>query len=53
VLIYRVFELAVPALLGVPAFVMLRRKLARANRPALVCAPLALDFVQLPVRPPA
>jgi uncharacterized protein (TIRG00374 family) len=50
VLIYRLFELTVPALLGVPAFVMLRRKLARASQPARVCAPLALDVVKLPAR---
>jgi glycosyltransferase 2 family protein len=49
VLVYRLFQLAVPALLGVPAFVMLRRKLVRADQPALVCAPLALDDVNLPV----
>jgi uncharacterized protein (TIRG00374 family) len=42
VLVYRLFQLAVPAVLGVPAFVMLRRQLLRADRPALVCAPLAL-----------
>jgi uncharacterized protein (TIRG00374 family) len=48
VLIYRLFELTVPALLGVPAFVMLRRKLARETEPARVCAPLALDVVKLP-----
>jgi hypothetical protein len=28
---------------------MLRRKLLRADQPALVCAPLALDEVKLPV----
>jgi uncharacterized membrane protein YbhN (UPF0104 family) len=41
VLIYRLFQLAVPALLGTPAFVMLRRRLLRADQPELVCAPLA------------
>jgi uncharacterized protein (TIRG00374 family) len=50
VLLYRLFELAVPALLGVPAFVLLRRKLAGASQPARVCAPLALDVVELPGR---
>jgi uncharacterized membrane protein YbhN (UPF0104 family) len=50
VLTYRLFQLAVPALLGTPAFVMLRRKLLRADRPALVCAPLAVDVVRLPAR---
>jgi uncharacterized protein (TIRG00374 family) len=48
VLLYRLFQLAVPALLGAPAFVMLRRRLMRASQPALVCAPLALDVVKLP-----
>jgi len=50
VLAYRLFQLAVPALLGTPAFVILRRKLMRADRPALICAPLALDVVELPAR---
>lgn len=49
VLLYRLFQLLVPALLGAPAFVMLRRQLLRANQPALVCGPLALDPVKLPV----
>lgn len=48
VLVYRLFQLAVPALLGAPAFIMLRRTLLRTDRPALVCAPLALDVVKLP-----
>ena len=48
VLIYRLFQLAIPALLGVPAFVMLRRKLSRSDHPAALCAPLALDVVKLP-----
>jgi uncharacterized protein (TIRG00374 family) len=47
---YRLFQLVVPALLGAPAFVLLRRKLARADRPAAVCAPLALDTVTLRAR---
>ncbi len=50
VLLYRLFQLAVPALLGAPAFVMLRGKLLKADRPALVCAPLAVDVVKLPAR---
>jgi len=50
VLTYRLFQLLVPALLGVPAFVLLRRKLMRADHPAQVCAPLALDVVKLPAR---
>jgi uncharacterized protein (TIRG00374 family) len=44
---YRLFQLVVPALLGAPAFVLLRRKLMRADRPAAMCAPLALDVVKL------
>ena len=48
VLLYRLFQLTIPALLGVPAFVMLRRRLMRADQPALVCAPLALETVNLP-----
>jgi uncharacterized protein (TIRG00374 family) len=50
VLIYRLFQLLIPTFLGVPAFVLLRRKLARADQPARVCAPLALDVVKLPTR---
>jgi uncharacterized membrane protein YbhN (UPF0104 family) len=50
VLAYRLFQLAVPALLGAPAFVMLRRKLSAADQPALVCAPLGVDVVKLPAR---
>ncbi len=50
VLLYRLFALALPALLGAPAFVLLRRKLTGARQPALVCAPLALDVVKLPAR---
>jgi uncharacterized protein (TIRG00374 family) len=48
VLLYRLFQLLVPALLGAPAFVLLRRRLMRANQPALICGPLALDTVTLP-----
>ncbi len=50
VLLYRLFQLLVPAALGVPAFVLLRRRLARSDRPALICAPLGLDVVKLPAR---
>jgi uncharacterized protein (TIRG00374 family) len=50
VLLYRLFELIIPALLGAPAFVLLRRKLMRAEQPALLCEPLALDVVELPSR---
>lgn len=48
VLLYRLFQLLVPAVLGTPAFVLLRRKLVRAEQPATVCAPLALETVKLP-----
>jgi uncharacterized protein (TIRG00374 family) len=51
VLTYRLFQLVVPAVLGAPAFVLLRRKLTRADQPAIVCAPLALDEVTLPAAP--
>jgi uncharacterized protein (TIRG00374 family) len=47
VLLYRLFELTIPALLGAPAFVMLRRRLIRTDQPALICAPLALDTIKL------
>ncbi len=50
VLLYRLFQLIVPALLGVPAFVLLRRRLLHSDQPAQVCAPLALDVVKLPAR---
>jgi uncharacterized membrane protein YbhN (UPF0104 family) len=50
VLLYRLFQLMVPALLGAPAFVILRRRLMRADKPASVCAPLAVDVVHLPAK---
>ena len=50
VLIYRLFQLAIPALLGAPAFVMLRRRLMREAKPATVCAPLGVEVVKLPAR---
>jgi uncharacterized protein (TIRG00374 family) len=50
VFIYRLFQLAVPAILGAPAFVLLRRKLRRVHNPALVCAPLSVESVELPAR---
>ncbi|MBV9365648.1 MAG: UPF0104 family protein [Solirubrobacterales bacterium] len=50
VLLYRLFQVTIPALFGTPAFVMLRRRLIRADRPALVCQPLALDVVELPAK---
>jgi uncharacterized protein (TIRG00374 family) len=53
VLAYRLFQLVIPALLGAPAFLLLRRRLMRADQPALVCAPLAVEVVRLPVRSPA
>jgi uncharacterized protein (TIRG00374 family) len=50
VLLYRLFALLVPAALGAPAFALLRRKLTRADHPALICGPLGLDVVKLPAR---
>ena len=50
VLLYRLFQLIIPALLGAPAFVLLRRRLLHSDQPALVCAPLAVDVVKLPAR---
>jgi uncharacterized membrane protein YbhN (UPF0104 family) len=50
VLLYRLFQLLIPAALGAPAFVLLRRKLARTDEPAEVCAPLAVDVVTLPAQ---
>lgn len=50
VLIYRLFQLAIPALLGAPAFAMLRRRLMREDKPAAVCAPLGAEVVKLPAR---
>jgi uncharacterized protein (TIRG00374 family) len=41
VLIYRAFQLGLPSLLGAVAFLKLRRRLARAEQPAAMCAPLA------------
>lgn len=50
VLIYRLFQLFIPALLGAPAFVLLRRKLAQEHDRAQVCIPLAVEAVELPAR---
>jgi uncharacterized protein (TIRG00374 family) len=50
VLLYRLFQLMVPALLGAPAFVVLRRRLMRSDKPASVCAPLAVEVVHLPAK---
>jgi uncharacterized protein (TIRG00374 family) len=49
VLIYRLFQLAIPALLGAPAFVLLRRKLARGDQQAQMCGSLSADVADLPV----
>jgi uncharacterized protein (TIRG00374 family) len=48
VLIYRLFQLTIPAVLGAPAFVMLRRRLMREEKPASVCAPLGTDVADAP-----
>jgi uncharacterized protein (TIRG00374 family) len=50
VLVFRLFQLTIPALLGVPAFWMLRRTLMHAQDPAMVCAPLGVETVRLPAR---
>jgi uncharacterized protein (TIRG00374 family) len=50
VLAYRLFQLFIPALLGVPAFLLLRHSLMHADNPAAMCAPLAVDVVKLPVK---
>ena len=47
VLIYRLFQLVIPALLGLPAFVLLRRKLADGQHRADVCGPLAIDALEV------
>ncbi|MGN6870347.1 MAG: lysylphosphatidylglycerol synthase transmembrane domain-containing protein [Solirubrobacteraceae bacterium] len=49
VLIYRLFQLAIPALLGAPAFVLLRRRLARGEHQAELCGSLSVDMAELPV----
>lgn len=49
VLIYRLFQLAIPALLGAPAFVLLRRKLAQGDQQAQLCGPLSVEVMDLPV----
>ena len=41
VLLYRLVQLGVPALLGLPAFVQLRRRLRRPEGFAAICEPLA------------
>lgn len=50
VLLYRLFQLLVPAALGTPAFVLLRHRLRRSDQPALICAPLGVDVVHLPAQ---
>jgi uncharacterized protein (TIRG00374 family) len=50
VLIYRLFQLSIPALLGAPAFVLLRRQLAHGSQRAQVCVPLAHEVSELPAR---
>jgi uncharacterized protein (TIRG00374 family) len=50
VFVYRLFQLSVPALLGAPAFVLLRRKLMHIHERALVCAPLSVESVEAPAR---
>jgi uncharacterized protein (TIRG00374 family) len=50
VLLYRLFQLLVPAALGTPAFILLRHRLRRSDQPALICAPLAVDVVNLPAQ---
>jgi uncharacterized protein (TIRG00374 family) len=50
VFLYRLFQLAIPALLGAPAFVMLRRRLMREDKPASLCGQLAVDVVKLPAQ---
>jgi uncharacterized membrane protein YbhN (UPF0104 family) len=50
VLIYRLFQLAIPALLGAPAFVLLRRKLARGQQHAHVCVQLSSEPIDAPAR---
>jgi uncharacterized protein (TIRG00374 family) len=50
VLTYRLFQVSIPALLGAPAFVMMRRRLARTHERAQVCAPLSPEMSELPAR---
>jgi uncharacterized membrane protein YbhN (UPF0104 family) len=46
VLVYRGFQLLLPALLGTVAFGQLQRKLARSSAPAAICAPMAAAYEQ-------
>jgi uncharacterized membrane protein YbhN (UPF0104 family) len=47
VLVYRVFQLGVPAILGTAAFIQLRRTLSRSAAPAVECAGLAEPPVEV------
>jgi uncharacterized membrane protein YbhN (UPF0104 family) len=51
VLVYHALALWIPGVLGSVAFVQLRRTLAREERPAAICAPLAEPLE--PARQPA
>jgi uncharacterized membrane protein YbhN (UPF0104 family) len=48
VVVYRTFQLGVPAILGAIAFVQLRRTLQRSAEPTNLCAPLAEPPAQSP-----
>jgi uncharacterized membrane protein YbhN (UPF0104 family) len=48
VLVYRTFQLGVPAILGTISFIQLRRTLNRAPSPAAACAPLAERHMPVP-----
>jgi hypothetical protein len=50
VLVYRVFQLGVPAILGTVAFIQLRRMLSRSAAPAIECAGLAEHPVEVSAR---
>ncbi|MFZ0088919.1 MAG: YbhN family protein [Solirubrobacteraceae bacterium] len=50
VLLYRLFQLLVPAFLGAPAFALLRHKLKRTDQQELVCVPLSVEAVSLPTQ---
>ena len=53
VLAYRLFQLAVPAVLGAVAFVRLRHTLSRSSAPAAECAPLGEPMAARAIRTPA
>jgi glycosyltransferase 2 family protein len=50
VLTYRLFQLVIPALLGAPAFLVLRRKLALHQNRTQVCVRLAAEVGEVPAR---